>query len=296
MESGYFKTCWNDIKETPGWFAKILLLGLVFLIPIFGQVVVLGYSYGWAREIAWNMKTPMPARIFANEDGRLFSRGFFVLVIAFVCSLVPSIIEAVWDAMAGRGLNTASEMMLGSGVHGVLPDLLLYLLIAALSVFALFFAWVGSMRSTIYCRLAPGFQVTRAWSMMRHDSRGLVRLLGMYVVLSIAAYAVVLVITLIIGLLFGGAALGVGLSEIGWGYTGSLNDLANSGNVALVVLCVLGTIFFALLLVYAVSCMAAFIIVIQSRALGYWTRQFDVPAWGGQDDPMPFEHIGSARG
>ncbi len=25
------------------------------------------------------------------------------------------------------------------------------------------------------------------------------------------------------------------------------------------------------------------------RALGYWTRQFDVSLWNGQDDPMPFE-------
>ncbi len=296
MEAGYFKTCWNDIRETPGWFAKILLLGLVSLIPIFGQIVVFGYAYGWSREIAWNMKTPMPARIFANEDGRLYSRGFFVLVIAFVCALVPGVIEAVWDAMAGRGLNTASEMVFGSGARGLLSGSLLVLFFAALSVFALLFAWVGSMRSTIYCRLAPGFQVTRAWSMIRHDSRGLLRLLGMYAAMLLVAYAAILLIVALVGLLFGGAVMGAALSEMGWGYTGDLGDLSSSGNIALAASCVIGLILFALFFVYVSCCMEAFIIVMQARALGYWTRQFDVPAWGGQDDPMPFERIGASQG
>ena len=38
---------------------------------------------------------------------------------------------------------------------------------------------------------------------------------------------------------------------------------------------------------------AVFTIMMVTRALGYWTRQFDVPAWRGQDDPMPFEMRGA---
>ena len=33
-----------------------------------------------------------------------------------------------------------------------------------------------------------------------------------------------------------------------------------------------------------------------TRALGYWTQQFNVPAWRGQDDPMPFELACAAGG
>src|SRR5699024_6354438 len=33
------------------------------------------------------------------------------------------------------------------------------------------------------------------------------------------------------------------------------------------------------------------VMMVVTRAIGYWTRQFDVPAWRGQDDPMPFELV-----
>lgn len=44
-----------------------------------------------------------------------------------------------------------------------------------------------------------------------------------------------------------------------------------------------------LALAVVVSAASALAVVMQARAVGYWTRQFDVPAWCGQDDPMPFE-------
>ncbi len=290
MEAGYFKTCWGDIKETPGWFAKILLLGLLFMIPVFGQIVVFGYAYGWAREIAWNMKTPLPARIFANEDGRLYSRGFFVLVIAFVCALIPNIFESAWDAMAGRGLDTASDMVLGAGMHGVLPDMMMTLLFLALSIITSLFAQVGSMRSTVYCRLAPGFQVTRVWAMMRHDSRGVGRIFLMSVVMAIAIYAVFMLIVTAVGMIFGGAALAVlatgpdPLSAI------------SSMDPMLIAMAIFAICVFAAVFSYIFSCLFVFALLVEVRAWGYWTRQFDVPAWGGQDDPMPFERHGNARG
>ncbi len=51
MEKGYFSAAWGDITKSPGWFSKILRLGLLNLIPIFGVIVTYGYLYGWARDI-----------------------------------------------------------------------------------------------------------------------------------------------------------------------------------------------------------------------------------------------------
>ena len=95
MQTGYFNAAWQDIKNSPCWFGKLVLLSLLSLIPIFGWLVVLGYLYGWARDIAWNVHGPLPKRIFGNEDGKLYSRGFFAMVIGFVCMLAPWILEAV---------------------------------------------------------------------------------------------------------------------------------------------------------------------------------------------------------
>ena len=43
MQTGYFNAAWQDIKNSPGWFGKLVLLSLLSLIPIFGWLVVLGY-------------------------------------------------------------------------------------------------------------------------------------------------------------------------------------------------------------------------------------------------------------
>ena len=51
MEISYFKSAWGDIKHTPGWLGKMAKLALLNLIPIFGQIVTMGYLYGWARDI-----------------------------------------------------------------------------------------------------------------------------------------------------------------------------------------------------------------------------------------------------
>ena len=78
MNIKYFRTASNDISASEGWFKTILLLGLISFIPIFGIIVVMGYAFGWAREIAWGTRAPLPKKIFGNEDG-MYSRGFFAL-------------------------------------------------------------------------------------------------------------------------------------------------------------------------------------------------------------------------
>ncbi len=103
MQTGYFNAAWQDIKNTPGWFGKLILLSLLSFVPIFGWLVVLGYLYGWARDIAWDVHGPMPKRIFGNEDGKLYSRGFFAMVIGFVFMLAPWVLEAVWGGVMGLG-------------------------------------------------------------------------------------------------------------------------------------------------------------------------------------------------
>ena len=103
MQTGYFNAAWQDIKNTPGWFGKLILLSLLSFVPIFGWLVVLGYLYGWARDIAWDVHGPMPKHIFGNEDGKLYSRGFFAMVIGFVFMLAPWVLEAVWGGVMGLG-------------------------------------------------------------------------------------------------------------------------------------------------------------------------------------------------
>ena len=283
MQIKYFQTAWNDIKNSPGWFGKMCLLALVNFIPIFGQIVTYGYLYGWAREIAWGVHQPMKASIFSNEDGKFWRRGWFLLVIAFVFTLIPSIVVAVGTSMQGTsmyaalyGIGSNKVAATTAGTTSALVGSLIYLVGLVLSLFISILMWVAFMRSAIYDRLSPGFQIGTIWKMFRKDTGGLMRIFGMNLLTGLIVGAVFGVVITIIVLAFVAAGAGAGLSN-------------SSSSAALIVslggfgtLLILAATFFLMVAVAIIEALVA-------RAVGYWTMQFDVPNWRGQDDPLPFE-------
>ena len=296
MQTGYFNAAWCDIKNSPGWFGKLLILALVSIIPIFGWIVVAGYLYGWARDLAWGVHAPLPAHVFGNEDGKLYSRGLFVVVVGFVCSLIPWIVEVVGSLVAGGyawsdwsfyGGFLSFPLVMASGIFG----LAFFVLSLAASFFALFFYWVGSMRASIYGRLSAGFQIGKIWSMIRHDFGGILRILGMSILLLVIMTAVIMVLVMLVVFL----CMAAGFLVTG----GSMNMNTNRPDMAVMGLVfVVGSLAVLLMIVvgFISLVVSVFVMMMVTRALGYWTRQFDVPAWRGQDDPMPFELSGAPEG
>lgn len=272
MEKGYFSAAWGDITKSPGWFSKMLRMGLLCFIPIFGVLVVYGYLYGWARDIAWNVHRPMPEKIFGNEDGNLYKRGFFILVIGFVFSLIPGVFSFLTSMVTGvsfLGAATASSAPLGVG--SLLMALVFSLAGLVLTFAVVFFYWVGAMRCALYGTLSSGFQFGKIWAMLRYDFTGLLRIFGMSLicgaVVGIAAFVLV--------------GLSVTLSVI-FGVAFIQNE-AQAVVFAVIILLLI------LILCVVSSFISVLITALISRALGYWTRQFQVNLWGGQEDPMPFE-------
>lgn len=272
MEKGYFSAAWGDITKSPGWFSKILRMGLLCFIPIFGVLVVYGYLYGWARDIAWNVHRPMPEKIFGNEDGNLYKRGFFILVIGFVFSLIPGAFSFLTSMVTGvsfLGAATASSAPLGVG--SLLMALVFSLAGLVLTFAVVFFYWVGAMRCALYGTLSSGFQFGKIWAMLRYDFTGLLRIFGM---------------SLICGAVVGIAAFVlVGLSAT----LSVIFGVAFIQNEAQAVVFAVIILLLILILCVVSSFISVLITALISRALGYWTRQFQVNLWGGQEDPMPFE-------
>lgn len=293
----YYKSAWGDIKNSPGWFGKLCLLALVNFIPVFGQIVSLGYIYGWAREIAWGTHEPMPARIFGNDDGKLYRRGWFVLVLTFVASLVPGIVLGIGSSMQGAGLwgiAANSHAVASSLVSGL--GLLVYLVGLVGLLFLMILAWIGSMRISIYDRLSAGFQIGKIWKMFRRDTNGVMRIFGMYLLVGLIIVIVLSIIASILVFLvvFAGIA---SLAASGYNIA-ALQHLTDSQAAALVlqVFAGAGVVgFFSMLVIAFLAYVAEmFVMLLVVRAMGYWTMQFDVPRWRGQDDPMPFEVMAPA--
>ena len=280
MQGGYFATAWVDIKQSPKWFGKVMVLALLGVIPVFGQIVLCGYALGWARDIAWNVRTPLPARVLGNEDGKLYSRGFFALVIAVVCALAPWVVIGVWSAVVGAGSSWGSRHGFAVPFFSLIPLAFLAVSVAVTLAASLVYL-VGSVRMAVYGRLSAGLQIGRIWTMLRHDFTGALRVLGMLVLLTVVIEAVFVAVAFAV---LGGCGVILGLT------VSLLQAAGGAGAVAAFVPAALMLWLLALVgtgVLYMAS--SAFVTLMTARAMGYWVRQFDVPAWRGQDDPLPFE-------
>lgn len=298
MQSGYFATAWADIKNSPGWFGKLCLLALVSFIPIFGPIAVAGYLFGWARDMAWNIHKPLPEHIFGNEDGKQYSRGFFYYIITIVFFLIPSVIDGIYGGVTGattamtyanHGSAYGAAQAASAGIGGILVTLVTLVLYVA----GMFFIWVGTMRMSIYGRLSAGLQFGKIWAMMRHDSNGLWRIFGMVLLVGLIvgiAFTIVITILTLFGILVGIAGTAPFWGNLmdfdGYGYG---NGYDYSGLAGALMPIIVIAVIVCIALVYLTCVATMFVSALQARALGYWTRQFDVTQWRGQDDPMPFE-------
>lgn len=286
MQQGYFSRSWAAIRQTPHWIRKMMVLALVSLIPIFGAIVVGGYLWGWARDAAWGVENPMPEHVFSNEDGHLYGRGFFAMVISFVLSLIPGIFSMLAFGIFGAGSFVATDAAMqfpGIWGFGVFGAMAITIAVFVLSAAVVPISWVAIMRMSIYTTFSSGFAPARIWAMIRRDPVGLIKIFAMDIILTAA-------VSLVLGAVFFGLFL---LGMMGMGVLTLLSMDASAAATAI-------TLMGAGLVVLAAMVAGAFasalgVVWVQAmvaRAMGYWTAQFDVASWRGQSEPMPCGAVG----
>ena len=64
---GCLSAAWEDIKTTPGYVGKLVVLGLIMCVPILNFVVA-GYLLHWAREVPFGGRTPMPPKYVTGKN------------------------------------------------------------------------------------------------------------------------------------------------------------------------------------------------------------------------------------
>lgn len=281
MGQRYLARSMNALTLTKNWFGKLVLLSLIALILLFGPVVVAGYLFGWARDAAWGMENPLPSRIFGNEDGMLYRRGLYAFVIMFVVSLALSLVMGFVGALEGstyfEWAPWHSRWFAGS-VGFVTAALGLLVGVASTLI-----AWACVMRMTIYNTLHSGFQFKRIAAMLRKDIVGLLKVYGMQLFLWLVVGALLATVWVIVVF----ACACAFLPAVGAAGAGSSGDaVAGSVVVACAVAGLLVTLAAGVTLVGFV-----FVEALVCRALGYWMAQFDIVAWGTQDDLLPCEVV-----
>lgn len=255
----YAKGClgaaWEDIKTSPGWVGRTLILGLIMCVPILNFVVA-GYYLNWAREVPFGGKTPMPA---SYVSGKNFEMGFYAFVVSLVVGLVFGFV---------------------GGILGLIPFLgaliNLALMLAALVATALL-----QMRMIMAQQLGAGFGIKDAWQMAQRNwgQLLLVTIVPNLVCGLVAAVigSVVVMFVMLLGL--GGAAPSLAAVSAGGDVTG--------GNALMLVGLLLSVGLVGFVIAYVVSCVLMTVAeALTIRGMGHWVARY-APEWTALSYPVP---------
>jgi hypothetical protein len=100
-----FAKAFSYVFEDPDWVKKVLIAALILIIPIIGELVVLGWSLRIAKNVMDGESTPLPEVDFGTD----LARGFMAFVIGFVYTL-PAILLSGFlgtvNAILANGSNS----------------------------------------------------------------------------------------------------------------------------------------------------------------------------------------------
>jgi hypothetical protein len=102
----------GSITEDEKWVSKILLGGLILLIPIVGLLALTGFMLEVARNVAQGNPRPIPGW---DNFGDKISRGFYAMLIALVYSIPVDILSALFQPKDG-GISLLSLVVMLLGV------------------------------------------------------------------------------------------------------------------------------------------------------------------------------------
>lgn len=107
-----FGLAFSFVFKDRDWFKKVAIAALIGLIPIIGQMVILGWSLNIAKRVMNHDDNPLPDVDFGADLGR----GFYAFVIGFVYTLPITILSVIFSildaAIAGSTGSDAANTMI----------------------------------------------------------------------------------------------------------------------------------------------------------------------------------------
>lgn len=120
-----FGKAFTFVFDDPDWLKKVAINAVIGLIPLIGQIYLLGWGLEVARRIVTRGGTPLPDVDFGTHLGH----GFKAIVIALVYTVpifviaIPMVVVAVVAGNAGVGEGPMNAILLVVNVVGGLLSL-----------------------------------------------------------------------------------------------------------------------------------------------------------------------------
>lgn len=128
------------------WIVKILVGGLLILVPFIGTFMASGYTAATARYVVDRHPSPLPEW---DNFGDLLKRGFFYIVIGFVYALpilLPMFLFlcVLFPLGAAAGDSDAAAGLIGLLTLCLIPLVLIFTIVASLFSYAALVRYVQS--------------------------------------------------------------------------------------------------------------------------------------------------------
>lgn len=101
------------VTEDEEWISKIVIGGLIQIIPIIGQLALIGYVFETARNVMRGSERPLPGW---NEFGKLLGMGFAGFVISLVYTAPLLIVMFLFICIIAAIGGTSGDSEAGAGL------------------------------------------------------------------------------------------------------------------------------------------------------------------------------------
>lgn len=260
----YMKTNWRLLnRDGKSWIGHIFILVLLSLIPIVGAMLVIGYSYRWAKRTAWGMHTS------PNQDGLKLKDALGKGWLVFLYLLVVGILWGI--------IFSSLQVVVGSiPVIGILVSLFVPLF----SFFVDVIFCIAALRVAIYDEFKAGFMFPQIFDLCARDWSGILKITGIRILFSIltGAISLIFVLPLIIGI---GPMLFSGPMPDHPEFSDALMFLV--GNILSTPSLIIPIVVGGIMLMF----ISIFTSVFTANLCGIWMAQFYPECWGSSSEYVP---------
>ena len=271
-QEGCFSAAWHDLTSTPNWIGKLLLLGLISLVPVLNFFAV-GYLLLWARDLSFGKREGMPAHIF---EGDSFKIGFFACVVSLAYTLcwylVACLLGGIFGFMSASSLSYGS--LYGTGTMLSAVGVIEVVMGLAYLFFVLPLECVSVMRMALTNRLGEAFNMKEVFFAFKKSYGSLLNATILPCLIAAAIAIVFRVIVAIIVIVLAGASF-ASLGN-GYGYL-SVDELITSMFIQLGWVIII--LFLLCLLLYIFITPFTFACVY--RGMGHWAARI-APEWASE--------------
>jgi hypothetical protein len=158
-----FGRAFSFVFEDPDWLKKVAIAGLVMLIPVIGQLVVLGWALNITKRVMDGSSSVLPDIDFGGDLGR----GFMAFVIGFVYSLPVTLVSSfigIVNNVLGMNMDSDSSAI----------AILIMILFSCLGIFSFLYSiFITLLLPAAYTRyleensLGAAFNLSKVFAMVK---------------------------------------------------------------------------------------------------------------------------------